>query len=127
MHLPQAQKDGFRWNLNTIVSVGGFIITLAAIAIGYGQFFERAKYVETRVEALESQVRKIDTMDYRLTAAEASGVTVARSLDQLRDAVSQQSGDLKVVKEILQRLESQSKAAVFDLGRAPAIARASAE
>jgi len=35
MLLPQAQKDGFRWNLNTIVSVGGFIITLPAMSGGW--------------------------------------------------------------------------------------------
>jgi len=84
MHLPQQQKDGFTWNLNTFVSVGGFAVTLVAIAVSYGQFVERSKNVETRVDALEVQVRKIDTMDYRLTAAEAFGVTASRSLEEMR-------------------------------------------
>jgi len=127
MHLPQQQKDGFTWNLNTFVSVGGFAVTLVAIAVSYGQFVERSKNVETRVDALEVQVRKIDTMDYRLTAAEAFGVTASRSLEEMRAAISQQSGDIRVMREILQRLESQSKAAVFDLGKVPGLARASVD
>jgi len=66
-------------------------------------------------------------MDYRLTAAEAFGVTASRSLEEMRAAISQQSGDIRVMREILQRLESQSKAAVFDLGKVPGLARASVD
>lgn len=127
MHLPQAQAGWERWNINTIVLLGGFALTLGGLVVSSGMFIQRSNYLETRVESLEVQVRKIDTMDYRLTAAENSGASVSRSLDELRAAVAQQSGDLKVVREILQRLESQSKAAVFDLGKVPSIARASAD
>jgi len=125
MQLPQQQKDGFTWNLNTVVLLGGFGITLASLAISYGQFVERSKNVEIRVDALEAQVRKIDTIDYRLTAAEAFGVTASRSLEEMRAAISQQSGDIRVMREILQRLESQSKAAVFKPGSVPDVAKAS--
>jgi len=82
---------------------------------------------DARISTVEADVRKYDNLVYRITVVEQTNAAVTQKLDDLQQAVNTQSGDIRVMREILQRLESQSKAAVFDLGRTPALARASAE
>lgn len=121
MHIPPIKKD---WNINTVISGVGFVITLATMAIGYGQFTERmeqgqrefAAYkltTDTRIIALEGLGRQMDSLGFRMSAAETTNSAIARGLDELQSAVATQSGDLRVVREILQRIERQSSPAVF--------------
>ena len=87
---------------------------------------EIAKH-DARLSSVESDLRKYDNLAYRITVVETANAAVAQKLDTLQQAVNNQGGDLRVVKEILQRLESQSKAAVFDLDRVPSIVRAATD
>lgn len=129
MELPKrAQK--LEWNLNTIIQLVTLIGMCAggvAIWVNKGRDIEElqnwkaghellhkerlveVKGIEARNEerfrSLESEVRKIDNLSYRLTVTEQSSTSTAAAIKDLQTLVSQQSGDLKVIKEILQRVE----------------------
>lgn len=129
MELPKrAQK--LEWNLNTIIQLVTLIGMCAggvAIWVNKGRDIEElqnwkaghellhkerlveVKAIEARNEErfrlLESEVRKIDNLSYRLTITEQSSTSTAAAIKDLQSLVSQQSGDLKVIKEILQRVE----------------------
>ncbi|WP_104664914.1 hypothetical protein [Ensifer adhaerens] len=60
---------------------------------------------EQRFRSLEAEVRKIDNLAYRVASTEQSSTSTAVAIKDLQTLVSQQSGDLKVIKEILQRVE----------------------
>ncbi len=60
---------------------------------------------EERFRSLEAEVRKIDNLAYRVASTEQSSTSTAVAIKDLQTLVSQQSGDLKVIKEILQRVE----------------------
>lgn len=121
MNIPPVKRE---WNINTIISVFGFIILLGGLLWTTAQRDKDltavvesvAEFkVETngRLAALEGLPRQIDNLAFRLGVAESSNAAIAKGLDELQAAVAQQSGDLRVVKEILQRIERQSSPASF--------------
>ncbi|MDK1377082.1 MULTISPECIES: hypothetical protein [unclassified Sinorhizobium] len=129
MGLPKrAQK--LEWNLNSILN----LITLVGMIGGGGWIWanttrdidelqswrtsveqsqkdrlaesrERDGRTDERFRGLEAEVRKIDNLTYRVTVQEQSNATITTAIKDLQTLMSQQSGDLKVMKEILQRLE----------------------
>jgi len=129
MELPKrAQK--LEWNLNTIIQLVTLIGMCAggvAIWVNKGRDIEElqnwkaghellhkerlveVKAIEARNEerfrSLESEVRKIDNLSYRLTVTEQTSSSTAGAIKDLQGLLSQQAGDLKVIKEILQRVE----------------------
>lgn len=129
MELPRrAQK--LEWNLNTIIQLVTLIGMCAggvAIWVNKGRDIEElqnwkaghellhkerlveVKAIEARNEerfrSLESEVRKIDNLSYRLTVTEQTSSSTAGAIKDLQGLLSQQAGDLKVIKEILQRVE----------------------
>lgn len=132
MNIPPVKRE---WNINTIISVLGFALTLVTLGVAYGQLTQQA--VETakslddyrattdlRLSKLETETRQIDNLAFRITAAESSNATVSRALDELQATVSQQSGDLRVIREILQRIERQGQTSAM---RYPASVEAMAE
>lgn len=50
-------------------------------------------------------MRKIDNLTYRVTVTEQSNANITTAIKELQALMSQQAGDLKVMKEILQRVE----------------------
>lgn len=108
-----APKVRYEVNLNTIIVLVGFGSMAIGWGITWGQNTTDIKtLMEFRTEALVV-LRQVDSLNFRMTAAEASGAAVTRGMSDLQSAVSQQSGDIKVVREILQRLERQSSPAAF--------------
>lgn len=115
MELPKrAQK--LEWNLNTIiqlVTLFGMCVGGVTIWVNKGRDIEELQKwrsamearSEERFRALESEVRKIDNLAYRVASTEQSSTSTAAAIKDLQALVSQQSGDLKVIKEILQRVE----------------------
>lgn len=130
MHVPRPKIGQFEINLNTIIQLVTLIGMCAGgvtIWVNKGRDIEElqnwkaghellhkerlveVKAIEARNEerfrSLESEVRKIDNLSYRLTVTEQSSTSTAGAIKDLQTLVSQQSGDLKVIKEILQRVE----------------------
>ena len=116
----------YELNLNTIVQLVGFALLLWAGGQGWGDLNTRVKALEDqsakeeqRVSNVESDVRKYDNLLYRITVVEQANASVAKSLEDLKSSVSDLSGDTKVMREILQRLESKATPALLR----PSIAR----
>lgn len=103
-----APKVRYEVNLNTIIVLVGFCSMAIGWGITWGQNTTDIKtLMEFRTEALVS-LRQVDNLNFRMTAAEASNAAVTRGMAELQSAVGRQSGDIQVVKEILQRIERQS-------------------
>ncbi len=129
MELPRrAQK--LEWNLNSILNLitligmiggGGWIWANTTRDIdelqawrtsteqhqkdGIAEARERDGRTEERFRSLENEVRKIDNLSYRVTVTEQTSTNTASAIKDLQTLLSQQAGDLKVMREILQRIE----------------------
>lgn len=129
MGISRAPK--LEWNLNTVLQIIS-LVTLMATGIyvwanttrdveelqrwrmGHEQYHKErlaeVKSIEGRTEerfrSIEGEVRKIDNLTYRIAAAEQTTATTAASIKDLQTLVSAQSGDIKVIREILQRIEA---------------------
>lgn len=126
MQFPQRSQK-FEWNLNTIIN----IVTLATVAGGgVALWVNRSrdvdelqkwqteqvqsnkdtsgatKAIEERVGKVESQV---ESLGYRVTLGEQSNASTTSSIKEVQSTLNLQSGDLRVVKEILQRIEATQK------------------
>jgi len=111
MVLPKrAQK--LEWNLNTVIQVITLLMMCGGgvtIWVNKGRDIEELQKWQARSEerfrTLESEVRKIDNLAYRVASTEQSSTSTAAAIKEVQGLISQQAGDLKVIKEILQRVE----------------------
>ncbi len=116
-------KSKFDWNLNTIIQV----VTLVGMAAGGVMLWtNRSRDVDElqkwRIEAEQSgkdlnlRVGKVeslvDNLAYRMQAGEQSAAATAGAIKEVQTTLNVQSGDLRVVKEILQRIEATQKRTV---------------
>ncbi|SOC43056.1 hypothetical protein SAMN05892877_110259, partial [Rhizobium subbaraonis] len=62
--------------------------------------------LEERVKGTEKDIGKIDNLQYRLTVAEQSTATTATAMKELQDSLNDMNGDIRVMREILQRLDN---------------------
>lgn len=129
MGISRAPK--LEWNLNTVLQLislltflagGIYVWTNATRDIeelqrwkaGHDQYHKErlaeVKAIEGRTEerfrSIESEVRKIDGLAFRVAATEQSAASTSAAIKDLQALVSAQSGDIKVIREILQRLEA---------------------
>ncbi len=121
MHIPPIDK---RLNINTIISLAGFALTLAGGVYAYSQFTSQVIYTsqelaaykaatDVRITAVELAARQFDRLEFRISAAEDSNASIARGLDDLQSAVANQSGDIRVIVEIVKRLEDNATPTSF--------------
>jgi predicted nucleic acid-binding Zn-ribbon protein len=110
MYLPE--KGRIEWNLNTIVSLVGFMAMLVAWGITWGsltsdmrQLSSDVDKLEERMDKAEIEIRKIDGLTYRITATEQSTTTLSRSVEEIKSSLNTLTSDIRVVREILQRAE----------------------
>lgn len=66
---------------------------------------ERAGKVDARLNGMETETRKIDNLTYRVTVAEQSQMTLVEAVKDLQTLVNGQAADIKVMREILQRMD----------------------
>lgn len=102
----------FEVNLNTLVIVFGFIAGIAA----WGGTWQRVtaaaetnrasiERLDQRLTALETSSRRLDNHELRLGLVERQATDAAVAMRAVEASLSALSADLRVVKEILQRLE----------------------
>lgn len=107
-------KPAFKWewNLNTIASLVGFALMLVAWGMNYqelrsGRDADAASIqrIEGRISDLEAVKRSLDIHDMRLTTLEARAQDSTQSLRAVEASISALSSDLRLTREILERLE----------------------
>lgn len=101
-------------NVNTLVNVLGFLIVIASMGASWGQLtgrLDEQDRVVTRhgaqIENLRGEIGKIDNLTYRVTIVEQSQSDLARSVTELKDLVNGQGTDLRVIREVLNRVENK--------------------
>ncbi|AKR54334.1 hypothetical protein XM25_00635 [Devosia sp. H5989] len=109
MQIPPVKRE---WNINTIISVCGFVGLLAGMVWTTAQRdadlsalakdFARA---DQRITALEVTARRLDNLEYRVSTQEQGAQTLAKAVDDLKAALADQSADLRVIREIVTRLD----------------------
>lgn len=109
MHGP---KFKWEWSLNTIVILMGFLAT--AVAWGYtlsefanGRAQDARSIVEIRAEIkrIDETDRQLDSHEIRLTAVERRQGEASTDMRGLEMAINQLSSDVRLTREILERLE----------------------
>lgn len=111
MHFPQAKNEV---NVNTIIQIVGFLVVIAGMGVQWGQtrtdvdVLNREQAVHSsQISALQVETSKIENLTYRITVQEQGSASLARSVDELKAAVNGQGADIKVMREILTRLDRQ--------------------
>lgn len=119
MHLPK-RAPRMEWNLNTVIQ----IITLVTMACGgVALWVNRSRDVDelqswklsqsAHSDVMEARIDKVEAQvsnhEYRINVGEQSNANTVSSIKDVQSTLNQQSGDLKVVREILQRIEAAQK------------------
>ena len=61
--------------------------------------------MQARVKEIEIEARRIDNINYRLTSVEQFGAGVTASLREMQTAVNDINSEMRVMREILQRMD----------------------
>lgn len=107
----------WEWNLNTIVVLAGFAsgfiawgYTLATMQTTQKVNESGISQLEDRVSVNEVALRRIDNHELRITNIEKTAADSAQTMKSLDKSINDLSSDMRVVREILQRIESAQKA-----------------
>lgn len=109
----QAPTWKWEWNLNTLVVLVGFMgglvawgYTLAELRTGRTNNAAAIERLDARLSVLETSVRRIDNHELRLTNVEQQATNAASAMRAVEATLNALTTDVRVVKEILQRLEA---------------------
>ncbi|MDX0449086.1 hypothetical protein [Sinorhizobium medicae] len=105
-------KWRFEYNLNTLVILFGF----AGGLVAWGATWERVNAnqdsqansidrLDKRLTAAEVSLRQIDNHELRISAVEKQAAEAATSMRAVESTLNNLSSDMRLVREILQRLE----------------------
>lgn len=103
-------------NLNTLVQVIGIVVIVFSVGKAWSAADSRIGVVEKKVDAAEeaqddldtradTAVNRLDGFGFRIAALESKAPETDKALEELQQSISDQSGDLKVIREILTRIE----------------------
>ncbi|WP_173931407.1 hypothetical protein [Chelativorans sp. Marseille-P2723] len=103
----------FEWNLNTIVLLFGLLAGVAA----WGATWERMSSgqaanlgaidrLDRRVTSLETTARMLDNHELRISNVEKQASDAATAMRAVEAALNALAADMKVTREILQRIEA---------------------
>lgn len=114
MEMPRAPQWKWEVNVNSILLflglvgiVGGWGYTWSALETGRATNKSNIERLEARTSALETATRILDNHELRLVGVEGQIIHTAAGVRGVENAMSQLSSDIRVVREILQRLESR--------------------
>lgn len=107
-----APRFRFEWNLNTIAVLLGF----AGMFVAWGYTWAEVKVkvggidrLEARLMAVEVEARRLDNHELRLTTVEKQATDAATAMRAVEATLSGLAADMRVTREILQRLEAASR------------------
>lgn len=103
----------WEWNLNTIVVLMGFVAGIAA----WGTMWEKInsgrvtnasniERLDVRLTALETSSRRLDNHELRIANVEKQATDSATAMRAVETTLNALTTDIRVVREILQRLEA---------------------
>lgn len=101
----------FEINVTTVVAVIGLV--LAALKIAYvdaGFRTTTEQHVlktEERLGSIEGQLRQVDNLSYRITLQEQGVASLTASVTEMRKTMSDMTGDIRLIREIVTRIEGR--------------------
>lgn len=117
MHAVKAPVWKWEWNLNTVVILLGFVGEFITWGATWNEVQNRSESnsvalekMDKRLTAVEVEMRVLDTQDLRLSAVEKQASDAAVSMRSLEGTLNVLGSDIRVVREILQRIESSQPA-----------------
>lgn len=121
MNKIEFERGPAKINLNTMVVIGGFLITIITMIFTGGVKFSAVNSgieanknavanLHTRVSSIESVQRTIDNHELRIKTMESQMLDSIAGIRAVETSMGQLSSDIRVVREILQRLESKTDA-----------------
>lgn len=107
-------------NLNTYIQLAGFIIMILGGAVIGGILFSeirtglsahagRLDFLDARVAKLETDTRILDTFALRIDRVEKQAGDAATGVRSVESSINQLTSDVRVVREILTRIEQKSE------------------
>lgn len=69
---------------------------------------------DQRLLFLEGEARKMENMAYRLTVLEQGTATLGKSVEELKTAVNSQAADIRVMLEIVRRMDPATNGTKFE-------------
>lgn len=103
----------WEWNLNTIVVLVGFASgfvawgwTLSELQTGRTMNAANIERLDARLTALEVDSRRLDNHELRITNVEKQATDAATAMRAVEVTLNALTTDIRVVREILQRLEA---------------------
>jgi len=120
MQIPKPRLGPFEINLNTIIQVTTLVVMACG---GVALWVNRSRDVDelqswkisstAQTEVLEARVDKVEAQvnnhEFRINMGEQLNASTVNSIKEVQSTLNQQSGDLQVLKEILQRIEAAQK------------------
>lgn len=113
MRTPQWKWE---WNLNTVVILLGFVAGVAAwgatwerMSAGQRYNTERIDRLTERVAAIETTARMLDNHELRISNVEKQASDAAMAMRAVEGTLSSLATDMRVTREILQRLEASQR------------------
>lgn len=103
----------WEWNINTLVLLIGLISGVAA----WGATWERVKagqlandrelnQLEVRIGVVEATARQLDNHELRLTGVERQVSDAGAAMRALESSINALASDIRVTREIVQRIEA---------------------
>lgn len=111
-------KNEINWA--TVVAVAGMALTVGGLILKTGEFTNTVKHLteaqsvyraetQQRFAALEEMSDKYDNLAYRVTVQEQAAAQTNAAIEELKRSLADQSADIKVIREILTRLDQKSQ------------------
>ena len=111
MRLPRPEN---KVNWNTFIQIATFLVMIAGGGAVWGQMGQRMDQTEARqtaqgvrIDQLAERTQQLDNLAYRITVQEQSQTNLSRSVEELKALVNGQGTDIRVIREILGRLEQK--------------------
>ena len=118
MNVP-TPKWRFEWNLNTVAIIIGFAVMIGGWGYNYSDLVAADRANARAIEDIRGQLaelsatqRTLDNHELRLTAVESLARDTTGAMRSVEQALNSLATDLRVTREILERLERSQTAAV---------------
>ncbi|MFN7023980.1 MAG: hypothetical protein ACK4QP_05575 [Pseudorhizobium sp.] len=113
MHAVKAPAWKWEWNLNTLVILVGFVGGFMTWGATWNELQNRSTAnaqsidrLDSRLTVVETSMRVLDTQALRIASVEKQASDASISMRSLETTLNALGTDIRVVKEILQRLEN---------------------
>lgn len=118
MRLPTVEN---KVNWTTLAVIFSICATVGGMVYSHGQFTQRMDSNEraqdasnartdAKIEQLSEDNKKLENLTYRMTLVEQNHLGLTRTLDNLNASISAQGADIRVIREILNRIDPKAPA-----------------